>query len=46
MPSQSFQGKKFKLLRQVKDFVEHVVGVDDSKVPPGLNNKGFLLKNA
>ena len=43
MHSHSFQGTKFKLLRQVKDFLEQVVeGLTIVRYPSGLRNKGLF----
>ena len=45
MHSHSFQGTKFKLLRQVKDFLEQVVeGLTILRYPPGSEIKSKSLK--
>ena len=44
MHSHSFQGTKFKLLRQVKDFLEQVVGLTILRCPVELRNKGLITQ--
>ena len=45
MHSHSFQGTKFKLLRQVKDFPEQVVeGFTILRCHRGLENKGLITQ--
>ena len=44
MHSHNFQGTKFKLRRQVKDFVEQVVeGLTILRYPRGLGMKGQVI---
>ena len=45
MHSHSFQGTKFKLLRQVKDFLEQVVeGLTILRYHVGLGNEGLITQ--